>query len=305
MRTLYINPIAYGENVGIDAIAQGLRHRLKQDGIEMGVLYADFRDSDCDGKTSAAIRAGVDAGVDAIIIYALTPARSVDTVPGVREAGMPVFSFTRPLYRVNGSVIYPNFNHGILMSEHMATLVPPGSDVAVLGGPDSVDDTEECIGLVHGAKIVGLNVVNDPYDPRYDNISDVAEMGKEVTENVLDDFPQIAGLIPYNDETAHGSIEALRERGLLGKIKVVSRNGTPKAVDAVRNGWSHGTLDIDCIGIGAALGNLVARQLVGGEHLEDEIALSPVGRMIGANNAASWIPLEERIPYEPLHEGLD
>jgi ABC-type sugar transport system substrate-binding protein len=305
MRTLYVNPMTYGANAGIDAIAQGLRHRLKENDIEMRVLYADFRDPDCDEQTSAAIRAGVEAGVDAVMIYALTPERSADTVPGVREAGMPVFSLTRPLYRVNGSVIYPNFNHGILMSEYMAKLVPPGSDVAVIGGPDTVDDVEECLGIVHAAKLVGLNVVNDPYDRRYDNISDVAEGGREATENVLDDFPQIAGLLPYNDETAHGSIEALRERGLLGKIKIVSRNGTPKAVEAVRQGWSHGTLDIDCPGIGTALGNLVARQLVGGEHLDDEIALSPVGRVVGAGDVAKWVPLDERIPYEPLREGLD
>src|SRR5438094_7463700 len=100
MRTLYINPMPYGANIGIDAIAQGLRHRLKQDGIELRVLYADFRDPDCDEQTSAAIRAGVGAGVDAVIIYALTPERSADTVPEVREAGMPIFSFTRPHYRV-------------------------------------------------------------------------------------------------------------------------------------------------------------------------------------------------------------
>ena len=305
MRTLYVNPLGYGENIGIDAIAHGLQHRLAQDGIDMRVLYADFRDPDCDDQTAAAARAGVEAGVDAVIIYALTPKRSEAAMTEIREAGMPVFSFTRPHYRVNGSVIYPNFNHGILMAEHMATLVPPGSDVAVIGGPDTVDDVEECLGIVHSAKLVGLNVVNDPYDPRYDNVSDLSEMGRDVTFNVLDDFPQVAGLLPYNDETAHGSIEALRERGLLGKVKVVSRNGTPKAVEAVRNGWSHGTLDIDCVGIGLALGNLVARQLAGGEQLEDEIALSPVGRVIGPDEVAAWVPPEQRIAYEPLREGLD
>ena len=305
MRVLYVNPLGYGENIGIDAIAHGLQHRLAQDGIELRVLYADFRDPDCDEQTAAAVRAGVEAGVDAVIIYALTPKRSEAAMTEVREGGMPVFSFTRPHYRVNGSVIYPNFNHGILMAEYMATLVPPGSGIAVIGGPDTVDDVEECLGIVHSAKLVGLNVVNDPYDPRYDNVSDVAEMGRDVTFNVLDDFPQIAGLLPYNDETAHGSIEALRERGLLGTVKLVSRNGTPKAVEAVRLGWSHGTLDIDCPGIGTALGNLVARQLVGGEQLDDEIAVSPVGHMIGPVRAATWLPLTERVAYEPLQEGLE
>jgi ABC-type sugar transport system substrate-binding protein len=305
MRVLYVNPLGYGENVGIDAIAHGLQHRLAQDGIDMRVLYADFRLPDCDEQTAAAARKGVDAGVDAVVIYALTPKRAEGAMTEIRAAGMPVFSFTRPHYRVNGSVVYPNFNHGILMAEHMATLVPPGSDVAVIGGPDTVDDVEECLGVVHSAKLVGLNVVNDPYDPRYDNVSDVSEMGRDVTFNVLDDFPTIAGLLPYNDETAHGSIEALRERGLLGKVKVVSRNGTPKAVEAVRKGWSHGTHDIDCPGIGTALGNLVVRQLVGGEHLDDEIAVSPVGRMIGPAEAATWRPLNERVAFEPLREGLD
>jgi ABC-type sugar transport system substrate-binding protein len=271
----------------------------------MRVLYADFREPNCDELTAEAINAGVEAGVDAVAIYALTPTRAADAMTKAREGGMPVFSFTRPHYRVNGSVIYPNFNHGILMSEHMATLVPRGSDVAAIGGPDTVDDTEECIGIVHGSKLMGLNVVNDPYDPRYANVSDVAEMGKEVTFNVLDDFPGIAGLMPYNDETAHGSIEALRERGLLGKIRLVSRNGTPKAVEAVRNGWHDGTLDIDCPGIGTALGDLVVRQLVGGEQLDDEIAVSPVGHMIGREQAESWVPLNERVPFEPLREGLD
>src|SRR5439155_4337774 len=42
MRTLYVNPLGYGENIGIDAIAHGLQHRLSQDEIEMRVVYADF-----------------------------------------------------------------------------------------------------------------------------------------------------------------------------------------------------------------------------------------------------------------------
>src|SRR5262249_52591380 len=156
------------------------------DGIEMRVLVADFRDPDCDTLTATAMKAGVEAGVDAVMIYALTPTRSADAVPGIRAGGMPVFSFTRPLYPVNGSVLYPTFNHGLLMVEHMAKLVPAGASVGVLGGPDTVDDVEECVGIAHGAKIVGLNVVNDPYDPRYDNVSDVSEMGRVVAGNLLD-----------------------------------------------------------------------------------------------------------------------
>jgi ABC-type sugar transport system substrate-binding protein len=305
MRALFVDPMHYGANAGVDAIAQGLRHRLAADGIELRVLWADFREDDWHGRTAAAVRAGVEAGVDAIVVYALAPDVAAEAVEDARERGIPVFSFARPHYRVNGSVIYPNFNHGILITEYLAGLLPEGAEIAVVGGPEVVDDIELDIGLLHGAKVAGLNVVNDTHDPRYRNVSDVSEMGREVTGNILDDFPGIAGLIPYNDETMHGSVEALRERGRLGELMMVSRNGTERGVEAVRQGWHHGTLDIDCLGIGAAVGALVARQLVGGEQLDDEIAVSPIGRMVGAAEAAAWVPPPERIPYEPLHEGVD
>jgi ABC-type sugar transport system substrate-binding protein len=305
MRVLFINPMYYGANAGIDAIAHGLQHRLSQDGIELRTLWADFREPGWQDEQAKAVRAGAAAAVDAIVIYALSPATPAEAATEAREQGIPLFAFERPYYRVNGSVIYPNFNHGVLMSEYLASLLPKGAKAAIIGGPDVVDDIELSYGLVHGAKQAGLTVVNDPFDERYKNPSDVAEEGRVVTLRILDDFPDIEGLIPYNDETMHGSVEALRERGLLGTIKTVSRNGTPKAVEAVKAGYHHGTWDLDCVGIGTAAGELVVRQLVRGESLDDEISMSPVGRIVGPKEAETWLPPWERVPYDPLHEGLD
>jgi ABC-type sugar transport system substrate-binding protein len=305
MRVLFINPMYYGANAGIDAIAHGLQYRLKQDGIELRTMYTDFRENGWQDKQAKAVRAGVAAAVDAIVIYALSPDTPAEAATEAREQGMPLFAFERPYYRVNGSVIYPNFNHGVFMSEYLASLLPKGAKVAIIGGPDVVDDIELGYGLVHGAKQAGLTVVNDPFDERYKNPSDVAEQGRVVTLRILDDFSDIEGLIPYNDETMHGSVEALRERGVLGTIKTVSRNGTPKAVEAVKAGYHHGTWDLDCVGIGTAAGELVVRQLVRGESLDDEISMSPVGRIVGLREAETWLPPWERVPYDPLHEGLD
>jgi ABC-type sugar transport system substrate-binding protein len=305
MRVLFINPMYYGANAGIDAIAHGLQYRLKQDGIELRTLWADFREPGWQDEQAKAVRAGTAAAVDAIVIYALSPDTPAEAATEAREQGIPLFAFERPHYRVNGSVIYPNFNHGVLMSEYLASLLPKGAKVAIIGGPDVVDDIELGYGLVHGAKQAGLTVVNDPFDERYKNPSDVAEQGRVVTLRILDDFSDIEGLIPYNDETMHGSVEALRERGVLGTIKTVSRNGTPKAVEAVKAGYHHGTWDLDCVGIGTAAGELVVRQLVRGESLDDEISMSPVGRMVGLREAETWLPPWERVPYDPLHEGLD
>jgi ABC-type sugar transport system substrate-binding protein len=305
MRVLYLNPMPYNANPGVDAIGQGLRHRLGESGIELRVITTDFRGEGFAAEQDAAVRAGIEAGVDAIAIYALDPDTPREAALAAREAGIPLFAFARPHYPVNGSVIYPNFNHGVFMAEHLATLVPEGAPVAIIGGPDVVDDIELDMGLNHGAKISGLNVVNDSNDPRYKNDSDVAEKGKAVTLNLLADFPEIVALIPYNDETMHGALEALREHGRVEEVRTVSRNGTPKAVEAVVRGEHDGTWDLDTVGIGAALGALIARQLSDGEALDDEISMSPVGRMITLERAGSWVPPEQRIPYQPFVEGLE
>ncbi len=304
MRALYVNAMDYGANAGVDAIAHGLAHRLAQDQIEMRVIYADFRQPRLAGPAGRAVRAGVAAGVDAIVVYVLDAANPAEAVAEARAAGIPVFTLERPHFAVDGCVVYPNFNHGTYMAEHLATLLPAGAEVGLIGGPDVVDDIELLLGIQHGLRSQGLTAVNDPFDPRYKNDSDVAEGGHEKTLNLLADFAHLDGLVPYNDETLHGTLDALRETGRLGEMMMVSRNGTPKAVEAIRQGLHHGTWDLDCPGIGATVGELVVRQLIGNEELDGFCAASPIGRMITPENVDRWVPWSERIPYDPLPVGV-
>ena len=43
MRVLYVNVLPYGAHPGIDALAHGLDHRLRQSGIELRTLTTDVR----------------------------------------------------------------------------------------------------------------------------------------------------------------------------------------------------------------------------------------------------------------------
>src|SRR5260370_16083195 len=249
MRALYGSPMPYGANAAVDAVSHGLESRLAAHAIELRVSYADFADESWRSAADAAVRAGTDAGYDAIIIWVIDPAVPADAVGYARSRGIPVVSLERPRFEVDGSVVYPNFNHGVYMAEYLATLVRPGARVAVVGGPDVVDDIELMLGLLHGIEISGLTRVNDPEDPKYKNTTDVASGGKEKTANLLGDFDKLDALVPVNDETMLGAVQALREAGRLGEVKMVSRNGTPAAVELVRAGVHHGTWDIDPPGI--------------------------------------------------------
>ena len=300
---LYLNPMDYGTNPGVDAIAHGLQHRLKAAGLELRVVFNDFSRADWRDIAGTTINAAIAARFRAIVIYVLDPVASADAVARARKAGIQVFSFERPRFPVDGSVVYPNFNQGTYMSEHLAARLPTGAAVAVVGGPKIIDDDELVAGIVNGVDRSGLKRVNDPTEDRYRNETDLRPGGRETALRVLADFPHLDGMVPFNDETMLGTLDALVETGREG-IKVVSRNGTPKAVQAVREGRSTGTWDIDAPGIGGALGAMVIRHLESGDQGETELALGPIGQMIDVSNIARWKQWSERIPFEPLAEGL-
>ena len=164
-RVLYVNPIQLDANPAIDALAYGLQSVLHAADIQMPVLFAGFREPQQPQRYEAAIAEGVAANVDGIVIYALYPTLYADAVAKARSAGVPVFSFVRPHYPVNASVVYPNFNHGVFMAEYLASVLPAYSGVGVIGGPDSIGDSEEVAGLAYALQRSHCRLLNDPEDP--------------------------------------------------------------------------------------------------------------------------------------------
>jgi ABC-type sugar transport system substrate-binding protein len=299
-RVLYLSPMDYGRNPGVDAIAHGLQHRLALDGIELVVEFTDFARPDWLQAQEAAVRMGLDARVAGIVLYVLDPTEPARLAAEARGRGVVVLTFERPRFPVNGSLVYPNFNQGVYMAEELAAALAPGARVAVIGGPKIIDDEELLAGIVHGVRHSGLDLVNDPTLDRYRNASDVRDGGREAALRVLADHPRLDGMIPFNDETMLGTLDALDHTGRAGEMLLVSRNGTPNAVRALKDGRTLGTWDIDCPAIGAALGALVVRALADPAAMERELAIGPIGRMITAANVASWVPWSERVPQVPL-----
>jgi ABC-type sugar transport system substrate-binding protein len=293
----------YGTNPGVDAIAHGLHHTLAAAGLELRVVFNDFSRADALERANTMIDRAITAGFRAVVIYVLDPNEPAAAVARARKAGLRVFSFERPRFLVDGSLVYPNFNQGTYMAEHLADRLKPGAKVAVVGGPKIIDDDELVAGIVNGVDRSGLMRVNDPTEDQYRNQTDLRPGGREAALRILAEFPHLDGMVPFNDETMLGTLDALSETGRT-TIKVVSRNGTPKAVQAVKEGRSEGTWDINAPGIGAALGDMVVRQVESGEADGGDLALGPIGRMIDASNVARWTPWSERIPFAPLAEGL-
>jgi len=122
-RVLYLNPMDYGTNPGVDAIAHGLHHRLETSGLELRVVFNDFSRADWRERAASTIDAAIAAKFRAVVIYVLDPMEPAAAVARARKAGLQVFSFERPRFPVDGSLVYPNFNQGTYMAEHLADRV--------------------------------------------------------------------------------------------------------------------------------------------------------------------------------------
>jgi ABC-type sugar transport system substrate-binding protein len=298
-RILYVNPMPYGANPGVDAIAHGLDRSVAAAGFDLGVVEADFARADAAALEVDAIDRAIADRAAAIVLYTLDPLRPAEAAARARAAGIPVVTFERPRFPVDASLVYPNFNQGAYLGEELAARLGSGARVAVVGGPKIIDDDELVAGIVAGVTRSGLVLVNDPTIDRHRNESDLRPGGREATLRVLADHPDVAGLVPFNDETMLGALDALEELGRLGSIATVSRNGTPKAIAAVRAGRTVGTWDIDPPAIGAAVAALTI-EAIARTSPAGRLAIGPIGRFFTRENVGAWQPWDQRVSYRPL-----
>jgi ABC-type sugar transport system substrate-binding protein len=303
-RILYISPLPLASNPAIDCIAHGIQFACHESSMELHVIFDDARCAKPSASLPRHITAAIAARVDAIIFYVVEPEAARSEVQEARSAGIAVFSIARPTYPVNASLSYPGFNQGVFMMDYLTSLLPSGSGVGIIGGPQALTDAEEVAGLVFSAQRSHCCLVNDPLLPEYSNLTDNISGARAPIERLLERFPDVKGLAPYNDETMLGVIDYLDLIGRTGELKIVSRNGTPEAVRAVSEGKTSGTWDLDPPGVGIRAATLAIEHLLGTARYDDYAAMSPAGRLITAANAQSWLPWQQRVPMTPFRVGL-
>ncbi|CAN5612594.1 hypothetical protein BH10ACT7_BH10ACT7_27390 [soil metagenome] len=65
---------------------------------------------------------------------------------------------------------------------------------------------------------------------------------RPVIDALLVQHPDVAGIISHNDDMTVAIVEALKNKGLNGKVVVVSGDGVPEGLDLVENGDVYATL---------------------------------------------------------------
>ncbi|GBQ61693.1 sugar ABC transporter substrate-binding periplasmic protein [Ameyamaea chiangmaiensis NBRC 103196] len=176
--------------------------------------------------------------VDAIIICPVNSSTLAPEVDAARKAGIPVFfaNISVPETVLKNAVAYvgpDDVKAGEQEADHMVKALGGKGKVVVIQGPlgqsaeiDRTQGIKNVLAKNPGVELAAIQPGNWLRTKAYSLTQDwLSRYGSE-----------LGGIIAENDDMAVGAIQALRERGLAGKIPVVGIDGIKDGMRAVRDG---------------------------------------------------------------------
>jgi len=126
---------------------------------------------------------------------------------------------------------------GRLLAQLVLDSVQVGSEVAIIeGDPGTVSSRDRVTGFTSAAKEGGLRIIAS--QPANWNRTKAHELATTIIKSA----PGLRAICVANDDMALGVVRAVQEAGAAGKIIVVSIDGIPDAIEAVKQGLLAGTV---------------------------------------------------------------
>ena len=190
-------------------------------------------------------------GVDGIVLAPNQKGGLVDAVEESIDEGIPVVIFDSGLDEgpaIAGYVATDNFKGGKLAAEEMAKAIDKKGNVILLrylAGSESTEQREN--GFLEGLKeYPKIEVVSS--DQRG---GDNATASKEKVDQLLQLFgDDLAGIFAVCEPNANGTLEALRNAGLDGKVKFIAFDPSDALIEALKDGSCSGIVLQDPVEMG-------------------------------------------------------
>lgn len=232
------------------ALNDGIKAEAARLGVDVVVL--DAREDSA--KQTQQIEDQLARGVDGIL---LSPNNSEELVPGVQKinaAHTPVVTVDSVVAgaEVNASVAYDNIGAGRMAAEYLASLMNGTGTVLEYQGAKGAyhairrgDGFTEGIGQSPGISVIGR-------DSEW-----TATQALSLTVDNLTANPSINGMFSHNDEMVRGIVSGQTQVGRgagvgqPGHIPLIGIDGTPLALQRIRDGSQDATMDQDPYTMGA------------------------------------------------------
>jgi ribose transport system substrate-binding protein len=252
------------------ALDQGARREAEKNNVEITVL---------DGQSNTEVQTRqiedlLTKGVDAIVI---SPNNSTEIVPAVRKANekkVPVIALDAVVGEgadVATHVGFDNEAGGKVAADYLAKL-----------GVKKALELQGAVGAYHARKRGGG--FEDEAKGKFEVLPRpaewLAENAQAITADVITANPNVDAIFSHNDEMVRGVLAGLRQIGKTAKvgesghIAIVAVDGTPLALQRIRNGEQDATVQQDPFEMGS-LAIRSALSAIKGEKLPPEQLLPP------------------------------
>jgi ribose transport system substrate-binding protein len=240
----WVNPL--GANEGLAALTKALQFETDKLGGKVVALDAQGQP---DLQVSQ-IEQLIARKVDAIITVPLDPKALDPVLRRAKEANIPTIAieatqdpadsgqFTSQMWSRRDEI-------GYLQAKAAAALLGPGGKYAQIGFAIPVPANESVIasqkkwGDEFGITSLG----------RADNASDDIAGGDKAMTELLSQYPDMQGVIGYNEESVVGAAAAARAQGKRDLV-FVGANGGSVGIDAVRDGKINATVQMQMVDMG-------------------------------------------------------
>lgn len=216
------------------------------DGIEAASKDLDFdykilgakEEIDIEGNMNAVLEA-IAMNPDAIVLSATDYQLLEPCAKAVADAGILLLTLDCDVAGGYSQcfIATDNLALGTLLGEEMAKLIPPGGKVGIVG---HIRGTDSGIGRVNGAVEALNRNGNSVIEPVY--CDNNAEVGMRLAKKIIEENPDLAGLIGTNEISAIGVAMAVEEMGMRDGIAIVSCDNSSRQITYIEQGVIDVTL---------------------------------------------------------------
>ena len=205
-------------------IVDGMESAAK-DGDELVIVDAGFDAA----KQLNDIDDMIQQGVKVMLIDPVDSNAIKSAVEACDAAGIPVIAYNSPLnFEIASTVATDNYLAGQLVGEAMGKALDGKGVVAML----TYNVAEVCLDRANGfkdaiAEYPDIKIVEEQ------EIQPGTDTALPVAENILQAYPDLAGMFALNDPSALGCVAAVESANLLDQVQIVGVDGSDDAKAAI------------------------------------------------------------------------
>ncbi len=254
-------------------IVDGMESAAK-DGDELVIVDAGFDAA----KQLNDIDDMIQQGVKVMLIDPVDSNAIKSAVEACDAAGIPVIAYNSPLnFEIASTVATDNYLAGQLVGEAMGKALDGKGEVAML----TYNVAEVCLDRANGfkdaiAEYPDIKIVEEQ------EIQPGTDTALPVAENILQAYPDLAGMFALNDPSALGCVAAVESANLLDQVQIVGVDGSDDAKTAIAEGKMLASAAQDPVQIGSVAIE-TAYKVIAGEEVEKDIKIPSY--LVDASNA--------------------